>query len=61
MENILELLKKFDVPTPRYTSYPTVPYWEHNTMNAEVWQQSVINRFKNEKGELSIYVHLTFY
>ncbi|MEY2829438.1 MAG: oxygen-independent coproporphyrinogen oxidase [Bacteroidota bacterium] len=60
MENILELLKKFDIPTPRYTSYPTVPYWEHDTMNADVWQQSVINRFKNEKGELSIYIHLPF-
>ena len=22
-----ELLAKYDIPGPRYTSYPTVPYW----------------------------------
>ena len=60
MENILALLQKFDVPTPRYTSYPTVPYWQHDTINQTVWQQSVINTFNHENGELSIYIHLPF-
>jgi oxygen-independent coproporphyrinogen III oxidase len=27
-EDILHLLHKYDMPIPRYTSYPTVPYWE---------------------------------
>ena len=26
----LDLFKKYDVPAPRYTSYPTVPYWSEN-------------------------------
>jgi oxygen-independent coproporphyrinogen-3 oxidase len=60
MNTMLQLLKKFDVPTPRYTSYPTVPYWEHDTMNAEVWKQCVVNTFQKENGELSIYIHLPF-
>lgn len=26
----LDLLTKYNVPIPRYTSYPTVPYWDEN-------------------------------
>ena len=26
----LELFRKYNVPGPRYTSYPTVPYWDSN-------------------------------
>lgn len=25
-----ELIRKYDIPAPRYTSYPTVPYWTDN-------------------------------
>ena len=60
MDNILSLLKKFDVPTPRYTSYPTVPYWEHDTINATIWKEKVIETFQKENGEMSVYVHLPF-
>jgi oxygen-independent coproporphyrinogen-3 oxidase len=61
MENeILGLLQKYDVPTPRYTSYPTVPYWEHETMNENIWKKEVIQTFQKENGALSIYVHLPF-
>ena len=60
MENILALLQKYDVPTPRYTSYPTVPYWDENTMNTAIWKQSVVDTLKNENGEICIYVHLPF-
>ena len=35
-----ELLKKYDVPGPRYTSYPTVPYWE-KAPTADEWLESV--------------------
>ncbi len=56
----LSLLKKYDVPTPRYTSYPTVPFWEPASINAEKWKKSVIETFKEENGELSIYIHLPF-
>lgn len=59
-EEILHLLNKYDVPTPRYTSYPTVPYWEPETINPSVWLDSVKNTFDQERGELSIYVHLPY-
>jgi hypothetical protein len=35
-----ELLKKYDVPGPRYTSYPTVLYWEQ-TPTADEWSASI--------------------
>lgn len=57
---ILSLLKKYDVPTPRYTSYPTVPYWDFLTINETIWEQSVINTFNSENGQLCIYIHLPF-
>ena len=35
-----ELLKKYNVPGPRYTSYPTVPYWSENPDGGQ-WIASV--------------------
>ena len=57
---ILSLLKKYDIPTPRYTSYPTVPYWDFSTLNGNQWKQSVVETFQSENGELCIYIHLPF-
>ena len=59
-EDILELLNKYDLPLPRYTSYPTVPYWEKESINIELWKKSVVETFKKENGELCIYIHLPF-
>lgn len=58
--SILDLLHKYDVPTPRYTSYPTVPYWDFSTIDEAKWKQSVIDAFKAENGELCVYIHLPF-
>lgn len=55
-----ELLTFFDVPTPRYTSYPTVPYWNTADFNLEQWKHEVINGFKDNNGEISLYLHLPF-
>ncbi len=55
-----KLLKKYDVPVPRYTSYPTVPSWDHSTMNELIWKEKVKKRFSLENGELSLYIHLPF-
>ena len=57
---IVNLLQKYDLPTPRYTSYPTVPYWDFETMNEPSWKQSVIDRFTAENGALCIYIHCPF-
>lgn len=59
-QSIHSLLEKYDKPTPRYTSYPTVPYWEAETLTLDIWKQSVKETFTNENGELCIYVHLPF-
>jgi len=54
------LLDKYNVPAPRYTSYPTVPYWQEETAPGEkAWQQHVINAV-NRNREISLYVHLPY-
>ncbi len=58
--DILQLLNKYDVPTPRYTSYPTVPYWHFSLLDETKWRNSVVTRFKVENGGLCIYIHLPF-
>jgi oxygen-independent coproporphyrinogen III oxidase len=57
---MLDLVKKYNIPTPRYTSYPTVPYWENN-LNEENWKIKIKQAFKlfNKEG-ISIYIHLPF-
>jgi oxygen-independent coproporphyrinogen-3 oxidase len=59
-EDLLPLLLKYDVPVPRYTSYPTVPFWNFETLGAERWKQAVSQAFRTENGEVCIYVHLPF-
>jgi oxygen-independent coproporphyrinogen-3 oxidase len=56
------LLKKYDVPTPRYTSYPTVPCWDTNIFSSEKWIEAVRTTFKetNEEKGISLYIHLPF-
>lgn len=56
----LSLLHKYDVPTPRYTSYPTVPYWDFNTLSVDTWKKAVVKTFEAENGELCMYIHLPF-
>ena len=59
--NIHELLKKYDVPVPRYTSYPTVPFW-NDSINIPQWKRLFRNQFhlSNEKDGISLYIHLPF-
>jgi oxygen-independent coproporphyrinogen-3 oxidase len=56
------LLKKYDVPTPRYTSYPTAPYWDVNAFSKEKWINAVKKTFDetNEEKGISLYIHLPF-
>lgn len=53
------LLRKYDVPAPRYTSYPTVPYWSDNPTREE-WLQSLRSTFANPKTSWSLYLHIPF-
>jgi len=55
----INLLKKYNVPAPRYTSYPTVPYWQENPSTQKEWINRVQSAFENEK-EISLYIHLPY-
>jgi oxygen-independent coproporphyrinogen-3 oxidase len=62
------LLRKYNVPGPRYTSYPTVPYWERTPTEAE-WIEALSARLtpsleppeeRDAVGAAAIYVHIPF-
>lgn len=55
------LIEKYNIPGPRYTSYPTVPYWENNLVE-EQWKKSVQQTFQssNQSKGISLYIHLPF-
>ena len=57
-----DLIQKYNIPGPRYTSYPTVPYWDDAMFTGEQWQQSLVKSFEesNEKHGISLYIHLPF-
>ena len=56
------LIQKYNVPGPRYTSYPTVPYWESDKFSADEWKHHFIKTFKssNQKEGISLYIHLPY-
>jgi len=64
-QRLKELLKKYDVPAPRYTSYPTVLSWTEN-VGAKDYQhslQSISNIHETNDARattLSLYFHLPF-
>lgn len=53
------LLEKYNIPVPRYTSYPTVPFW-NETITVNTWEQLVKTAFEKDESGLSIYIHLPF-
>ena len=58
----LSIVQKYNVPGPRYTSYPTVPYWEEQNFNLEDWKRTLLQSFKesNATEGISLYIHLPF-
>jgi oxygen-independent coproporphyrinogen III oxidase len=63
---MMDLAAKYDVPSPRYTSYPTVPYWS-DTPTAAQWLtqlRAALARKQAAAGSaaqgIGIYVHLPF-
>lgn len=57
-----KLIQKYNVPGPRYTSYPTVPYWEDAHFQYNHWIDSLKKSFQesNETEGISLYIHLPF-
>ncbi|MGC1205469.1 MAG: oxygen-independent coproporphyrinogen III oxidase [Flavobacteriaceae bacterium] len=56
------LVNKYNVAGPRYTSYPTVPYWNQDTFSLKNWKTSLVKSFKesNSKEGISLYIHLPY-
>ncbi len=59
---INSLVQKYNIPGPRYTSYPTVPYWNKEGIDKQDWIKSFQMSFKesNSTEGISIYIHLPF-
>lgn len=55
-----ELVRKYDQALPRYTSYPTVPFWDKDAPDAEVWKRTIEDAWLTGGKSLSLYVHLLF-
>ncbi|MBE2200957.1 MAG: oxygen-independent coproporphyrinogen III oxidase [Anaerolinea sp.] len=57
--NRTELLAKYDIPAPRYTSYPTVPYWSDDPTTAQ-WLDALRQAFAQPQTTWSMYIHIPF-
>ena len=55
------LLNKYNVPVPRYTSYPTVPVWKEE-LDVKKWKEVFRKQFSqnNSQDGISLYLHLPF-
>lgn len=55
------LVRKYNQPLPRYTSYPTVPFWNDH-LEEVVWATHFTQAFtaQNSAQGISLYVHLPF-
>lgn len=59
MKKETQLFTKYDVPAPRYTSYPTVPYWTDNPTR-EQWIEQLKAGLQPSESSWSLYVHVPF-
>jgi oxygen-independent coproporphyrinogen III oxidase len=57
--NLTELLRKYDRPGPRYTSYPTAPEWSTD-VGAECYHQTLRDASSQSDVPLSVYCHIPF-
>lgn len=63
MNNELDysLVRKYNKSLPRYTSYPSMPFWNEH-IDKSRWDQHFKSRFEkeNKAGGISLYIHLPF-
>ncbi len=62
MSSMTDLLKKYNVQGPRYTSYPTVPYWEDHP-DQQQWIEYLskeLNKSQTTGHGAAIYIHIPF-
>lgn len=56
----MSLLEKYAVPGPRYTSYPTVPYWNAEVPKTRNWLNAVEENVSQDGAKVSLYIHLPY-
>ncbi len=54
-----ELYRKYDVPAPRYTSYPTVPFWSETPSRTD-WIHHLEAALSLSESSWSLYIHLPY-
>ena len=55
------IIEKYNIPGPRYTSYPTVPFWKNDSLNIKEWFSTIDANFSFFKSqEISLYIHLPY-
>ena len=57
-----QLIQKYNIPGPRYTSYPTVPYWDDESILSDQWKDTAARAFSESNADegISIYIHLPY-
>ena len=56
-----QFIKKYNVPGPRYTSYPTVPFWKNDQLSENEWIDSINTNYNFfQSSDVSVYIHLPF-
>jgi oxygen-independent coproporphyrinogen-3 oxidase len=58
-DHLLSILKKFDRPGPRYTSYPTAPVFSAE-YTAKRFEDDLIENNRNSSAPVSLYLHIPF-
>ncbi|WP_346348946.1 oxygen-independent coproporphyrinogen III oxidase [Pedobacter sp. JY14-1] len=58
--DIDRLIEKYRIAAPRYTSYPTVPYWQDNEFSLPAYLDRLRGSFEENEKEVSLYIHLPF-
>src|SRR5690606_20004002 len=58
-KQLINCAKKYNIAAPRYTSYPTVPYWVTTDWTVDQWV-SAMRVAANVVGEISLYIHLPY-
>src|SRR5690606_25643339 len=62
MNKLKQLIEKYNQPVPRYTSYPTVPFWDTALPDKKLWMETVKSTLQatNQPEGISLYLHLPF-
>lgn len=56
-----DIIEKYNVPGPRYTSYPTVPFWKNENLSVTQWLSTVNKNCDHfQSDEVSLYIHLPY-